>query len=74
MLTRRELLEATVMGATGLAMGTTAKSYERITGANDRLNIAVIGLNGRAYAHLSSMRRTRATPVSRMFVTLTATF
>jgi len=56
MLTRRELLEATVMGATGLAIGTTAKSYESITGANDRLNIAVIGLNGRAYAHLSSLK------------------
>jgi len=60
MLTRRELLEATVMGATGLAIGTTAKSYERITGANDRLNIAVIGLNGRAYAHLSSLKANKS--------------
>lgn len=60
MLTRRELLEATVMGAAGLAIGTTAKSYERITGANDRLNIAVIGLNGRAYAHLSSLKANKS--------------
>src|SRR5262249_4275866 len=60
MLTRRELLEATVMGATGLAIGTTAKSYESITGANDRLNIAVIGLNGRAYAHLSSLKANKS--------------
>jgi predicted dehydrogenase len=60
MLTRRELLGATVMGAAGLAIGTTAKSYERITGANDRLNIAVIGLNGRAYAHLSSLKANKS--------------
>ena len=59
MLTRREFLEATVAGAAGLAMGTTAKSYERIAGANDRLNFAVIGLNGRAYAHLSSLKANR---------------
>src|SRR6201984_3219529 len=60
MLTRREFLEATVAGAAGLAMGTTAKSYERIAGANDRLNFAVIGLNGRAYAHLSSLKANRS--------------
>jgi predicted dehydrogenase len=59
MLTRREFLEATVVGAAGLAIGTTAKRYERITGANDRLNFAVIGLNGRAYAHLSSLKANR---------------
>jgi len=60
MLTRCEFLEATVVGAAGLAIGTTAKSYERITGANDRLNFAVIGLNGRAYAHLSSLKANRS--------------
>ena len=59
MLTRRGFLEATVVGAAGLAMGTTARSYERIAGANDRLNFAVIGLNGRAYAHLSSLKANR---------------
>src|ERR1700722_16557832 len=56
MLTRREFLEATAVGAAGLAVETTAKSYGRIAGANDRLNFAVIGLNGRAYAHLSSLK------------------
>jgi hypothetical protein len=29
---------------------TSARSYGRILGANDRLNVAVLGLNGRAYA------------------------
>ena len=37
-------------------MGTTAKSYSQIVGSNNRLNFAVIGLNGRAYAHLSSLK------------------
>jgi predicted dehydrogenase len=60
MLTRRDFLEATVLGTAGLAIGTTAKSYERIVGANDRLNFAVIGLNGRAYAHLSSLKANRS--------------
>jgi predicted dehydrogenase len=39
-----------------LAIGVNAKSYSRIIGANDRLNFAVIGLHGRAYAHLESIR------------------
>ena len=39
-------------GAAGLAVATTAKSYGRILGSNDRLNFAVIGLNSRGYAHL----------------------
>ncbi len=40
--------------------GPAAKSYERIVGANDRLNLAVIGLNGRGYAHLSSLKANRS--------------
>src|SRR5439155_26691824 len=55
MVTRREFLDAMAVGAAGLAVGTTAKSYVRIVGAKDRLNVAVIGLNGRGYAHLSSL-------------------
>ena len=47
------------MGTAGLAIGTTAKSYGQILGSNDRLNFAVIGLNGRGYAHLSSLKANR---------------
>jgi predicted dehydrogenase len=47
-------------GAAGLAIGSTARSYSQILGANDRLNFAVIGLNGRAGAHLSSLKANRA--------------
>lgn len=58
MVTRREFV--TGLAASGLAAGATAKSYARIAGANDRLNFAVIGLNSRAYAHLSSLRANKA--------------
>src|SRR5438046_2886823 len=47
-------------GAAGLAVGTTAKSYGQILGSNDRLNFAVIGLNGRGYAHLSALKANRS--------------
>ena len=56
MVTRRQFLDAVALGATGLAVATTARSYGRILGANDRLNFAVIGLNGRGYAHLSALK------------------
>ena len=59
MPTRREFLDALVIGGTGLAVGTTAKSYGQILGSNNRLNFAVIGLNGRGYAHLSSLKANR---------------
>lgn len=59
MLTRREFLDGLVIGAAGLAVGTTAKSYAEILGSNDRVNFAVIGLNGRGYAHLSSLKVNR---------------
>jgi len=60
MITRREFLDAFAVGAAGLAVGTTAKSYSQIVGANDRLNFAVIGLNGRGYAHLSSLKANKS--------------
>jgi predicted dehydrogenase len=60
MVTRREFLDALAVGTAGLAVGTTAKSYGQILGSNDRLNFAVIGLNGRAYAHLASLKANRS--------------
>lgn len=60
MVTRREFLDALAVGAAGLAVGATAKSYGQILGANDRLNFAVIGLHGRAYAHLSSLKANKS--------------
>ena len=55
MVTRREFLDTAARGAAGLAIASTAKSYAQITGANDRLHVAVIGLNSRAYAHLAAL-------------------
>src|SRR5208337_2504171 len=60
MVTRREFLDALAVGAAGLAVGSSAKSYGQIMGSNDRLNFAVIGLNGRAYAHLSSLKANKS--------------
>ena len=55
-VTRREFLDTLAIGAATLAVGSTAKSYSQILGANDRLNFAVIGLHSRAYAHLSALK------------------
>ena len=60
-MTRREFLGSlAAAGAGGMTAGTTAKSYAQIRGANDRLNFAVIGLNSRAYAHLSALKANKA--------------
>jgi predicted dehydrogenase len=56
MLTRREFIDALAIGAAGLTVGSTAKSYAQILGSNERVNFAVIGLNGRGYAHLASLK------------------
>jgi hypothetical protein len=73
LVTRREFLDTLAVGAAGLAIGSTAKSYGQILGSNDRLNFAVIGLNGRGYAHLSSLKANKdAARKSRMFAMWTA--
>lgn len=56
MISRREFLDTLAVGAAGLAVSSTAKSYAQILGANERLNFAVIGLHSRAYAHLASLK------------------
>ena len=61
MITRREFIDGLTVSAASLAVASTAKSYSQIVGSNERLNFAVIGLNGRAYAHLSSLKANKAT-------------
>ncbi len=56
MINRREFLDGLAVGAAGLAIHANAKSYGQILGANSRVNFAVIGLNSRGYAHLSSLK------------------
>lgn len=57
-ITRRDFLNKASAASAGIALGSTmftAKSYSRISGANDRINFAVIGLHGRANGHLDSL-------------------
>ncbi|MGH9502686.1 MAG: Gfo/Idh/MocA family protein [Terriglobales bacterium] len=61
MITRREFLDTLAVGAASLTVGSTAWSYAQILGANDRLNFAIIGLNGRGYAHLSALKANQST-------------
>ncbi len=52
--TRRDFLKTAAIGTAGLALagvGSSAKSYARIIGANDRLNVAVVGLGRRLGAY-----------------------
>ena len=55
MLTRRNFNKTLAVAAAGSALASTAKSYAQIIGANDRVNFAIFGLNGRGYAHLSAL-------------------
>jgi len=55
MISRRNFVNGLAAGAAASAFASTAKSYAQILGANDRLNIAINGLNGRGYAHLAAM-------------------
>ncbi|WP_260706176.1 Gfo/Idh/MocA family protein [Edaphobacter flagellatus] len=61
MITRREFLDTLAVSAAGAAVSSSAKSYAQIVGSNDRVNFAVIGLNSRAYAHLSSLKANEKT-------------
>jgi len=56
MISRRTFLDGLATGVAGAAISSTARSYAQILGANDRLNFAILGLNGRGYAHLSALK------------------
>jgi predicted dehydrogenase len=56
MISRRTFMNGLAAGVAGSALASTAKSYSEITGANERLNFAICGLNGRGYAHLSALQ------------------
>jgi predicted dehydrogenase len=57
MTKRRDFIRKSVLGSAGIAIGGigfSSESYTSIIGANDRINIAAIGLGGRGGAHVSS--------------------
>jgi predicted dehydrogenase len=54
---RRKFIRKSAIGATGLSMAASslplsAKNYKSIIGANDRINMSVIGVRGQGFAHL----------------------
>lgn len=53
---RRDFIKKSTLGA-GLAMSMSAKSYANIVGSNERINIAIIGLNSRGQAHIISSKQ-----------------
>ncbi|HUB51601.1 MAG TPA: Gfo/Idh/MocA family oxidoreductase [Terracidiphilus sp.] len=59
-ISRRTFLNGLAAGAAGTAFSSTARSYGQIMGANDRINFAVNGLNGRGYAHLDALKNNAA--------------
>jgi len=59
MISRREFVGGVAAGVAGMAVSSPAKSYAQIMGANDRVNFAIIGLNGRGGAHLSALKVNR---------------
>jgi predicted dehydrogenase len=56
MISRRQFIDTLALGTAAVAINSTAKSYAQILGSNERVNFAVIGLNGRAEAHLLSLK------------------
>ncbi len=53
---RRQFIKTTVTGTAALTIPFTAKSYSRILGSNDRMNVAVAGINGRGRGHIYASR------------------
>ena len=54
MTKRREFIKKSVLGTAGIAMSGvafSARSYRSIMGANDRINIAVIGIHSQGGTH-----------------------
>jgi predicted dehydrogenase len=44
---RRDFVKKTALGAAGLTIGLSAKSYGRIIGANDRISVGIVGFSNR---------------------------
>lgn len=55
MIKRRDFIQKSVLGTAGIAiggMGFSAKSYASIVGANERVQVAVIGIHGMGQNHI----------------------
>ena len=61
-INRREFLKSGVKAGAGLAAlsGLAAVTHpERVLGANDRVQIAVVGLHGQGFSHVQEYAKTR---------------
>ncbi|MDP4223944.1 MAG: Gfo/Idh/MocA family oxidoreductase [Bacteroidota bacterium] len=57
MTKRREFIKTSVIGTAGIAiggLGLSPKTYASVVGANDRINMAVVGIRSRGTDHLNS--------------------
>jgi predicted dehydrogenase len=57
MTKRREFIRTSALGTAGIAiggMGFSSKAYESIIGANDRINVAVIGIRNQGSVHINN--------------------
>ncbi len=52
---RREFVKKSTAGAVGLSFALSAKSYSNIIGANDRMNFAAVGVQGRGKALIQAV-------------------
>jgi len=62
MTERRDFIKKSLLGTAGIAiggMGFSSKSYASIIGANERINIAVIGIRGRGTSHIDAWCKLR---------------
>ena len=60
---RRSFIKNTTAITAGAALAFSARSYARIVGANDRINMAIAGLNGRGKALISSITSSKNTHI-----------
>jgi predicted dehydrogenase len=66
---RRDFIKKIALGTAGIAIGNkafsfSAKSYRNIIGANDRIHVAVIGLNGRGNGMAGVFARQKNTEIA----------
>ncbi|HSM48645.1 MAG TPA: Gfo/Idh/MocA family oxidoreductase, partial [Draconibacterium sp.] len=57
MTERRDFIKKSLLGTAGIsigAMGFSAKSYASVIGANERINVAVIGIRSQGNSHINS--------------------
>lgn len=63
-ISRRKFVKTTSLAGAGLGLAFSAKSYSAILGSNDKIRMAVIGLNGRGKALFGAITKSNNTVVS----------